>query len=254
MYKNSYSKIILALQELFDDHSIDKGHGVDHARKVFCHAENSLLFSKEPRNKIHRHAIKCASLLHDADDKKFFPDSKDYQNAREIMQSIFPREKELETLTIKMIDLVSCSDNGNSSEKIKETEKWMLIPRLCDRLEAIGDIGILRTWIYSKHKKRPMFLPHTFRVTTEKELYEVATPERFETYLSTKESESMIDHFYDKLFHICSEKVISEIDIPYIKTEMRSRRKIIEKFIFNFGKYGNIDIIEINRIRAKELK
>ena len=125
---------------------------------------------------------------------------------------------------------------------------------MCDRLEAIGEIGILRVWSYSKYKNRPLFLPSTPRVKTEKELYEVASSKRFKNYLLVKKSDTMIDHFYDKLLHICSEDVISEIDNPYLRSEMQKRRKIIINFILKFGNEGEIDVFELNRIRVKEWK
>ena len=246
------NKIILALQELFDNAKVDKGHGVDHSRKVLEHSNNALVLSKKPKEKYQRQAIRYACLLHDADDRKFFPQSKKYQNARKILKDVIGENKVIIELTIKLISLVSCSQNGNSFDE--GTEKWMLIPRLCDRLEAIGEIGILRTWIYTKHVFRPLFTPSTLRVTNEDELKKVITPERFSRYLQEKKSESMIDHFYDKLFHICSDEVISGIENPYLRSEMKKRREIISDFIFRFGIEGEIDIQDINRIRAKIYK
>ena len=254
MNSNTCSKIILSLQELFDNTNVDKGHGVDHSIKVLGHANNTLCLMRKPENELYRNAIRCAALLHDADDRKFFPKSDNYQNARRIMKESFPGKKSMEELTIKMIKLVSCSENGNSEKGVKDSERWMLIPRMCDRLEAIGEIGILRVWSYSKYKNRPLFLPSTPRVKTEKELYEVASSKRFKNYLLVKKSDTMIDHFYDKLLHICSEDVISEIDNPYLRSEMQKRRKIIINFILKFGNEGEIDVFELNRIRVKEWK
>ena len=254
MNSSARSKIILSLQELFDDANVDKGHGVDHSIKVLEHANNALGLMKKPEDELCRHAIRCAALLHDADDRKFFPESDNYQNARRIMRETFPGKKCMEELTIKMIKLVSCSENGNSVEGIKDSEKWMLIPRICDRMEAIGEIGILRVWSYSKYKNRPLFLPSTSRAKTEEELNKIASSEKFKNYLRVKESDTMIDHFYDKLLHICSEDIISEIDNPYLRSEMQKRRKITINFVLKFGNEGEIDICELNRIRAKEWK
>jgi len=195
-------KIVSALQELFDNAKVDRGHGIDHSLKVLKHADNALGISKTPKNESCRQAIRYAALLHDADDRKFFPDSEDHQNTRRILQHVLPRNKKTVDLTIKLVDLVSCSHNGNSFDEgggislltsssdkkgstpsymfllkknPEESTRWMLIPRLCNRLEAIGEIGVLRTWTYNKHISRPLFLPDTHRVTTESELNNVVT-------------------------------------------------------------------------------
>lgn len=59
----------------------------------------------------YKDCIVIASLLHDVDDKKFF-NTIDYQNARDIIKRI-PKMCAFEDLIIEMIDLVSCSKNGN---------------------------------------------------------------------------------------------------------------------------------------------
>jgi uncharacterized protein len=254
MYSDVCCKIILSLQELFSEKIVDRGHGTDHALKVLAHVDSALILTKIPEKEEERQAIRYAALLHDVDDGKFFPESIDYQNARDILQRIFPKKKKLEVLVIKMIKLVSCSQNGNSLEGLEPENYWMLLPRLCDRLEATGDIGLLRTWTYNKHINRPLFLPTTLRVTTEEELNKIATPERFKNYLQVKKSESMIDHFYDKVLHICTVEALAFTDNPYIKTEARKRNKIVIDFIIEFGKTGMVDIRELNRIRAKTWK
>ena len=254
MDSNSCVKIVFALNELFDNAKVDRGHGVDHSLKVLGHADNALGLSKKPENITDRHAIRCAALLHDADDRKFFPESKDYQNARFILRQVFPKEKSMEELTIKMIKLISCSGNGNSTEGIKESEQWMLIPRICDRIEAIGEIGVLRTWTYSKHINLPLFLPTTPRVTSEEELEKIVTSERLAKYLRVKKSDSMIDHFYDKLLHIGTSDALLFVDNPYLRSEVQKRHKFTVEFVLQFGRDGNIDVRDLNRIRAIEWK
>jgi uncharacterized protein len=254
MDSDSCCKIVLLLQELFNEKVVDKGHGTEHALKVLTHVDNALVLTKIPEKEEHRQAIRYAALLHDADDIKFFPKSLNYENARSILKKIFPRKEKLETLVIKMIKLVSCSENGNSLEGLDEKKYWMLIPRLCDRLEAVGEIGILRTWTYNKHINRPLFLATTPKCITEEEIKNIATSERFEKYIQEKNSESMIDHFYDKVLHISTPEALYCTDNPYIKTEARKRNKIVIDFIIQFGKEGVVDIRELNRIRAKMWK
>lgn len=241
--------IVLSLHDLFSEsHETDGGHGVEHALKVYRHAENTLAIDRSIKDPLHIQAIKCACLLHDADDSKFF-DSKDYDNARMILFRAAPEKKDLRDLTIELIKLVSCTSNGNSTDNINKGEEWKLIPRLCDRLEAIGSTGILRAWYYSKHINRPLSLPSTPRARTEEDIWKIATPERFSNYLKTKSSVSMIDHFYDKVLHIGDEKIMGVFKNPYILSTARQRQKIIIDFILEYGKKGYVDIRRINKLR-----
>ena len=243
---------IKLLTQLFDKAGVDSSHGIIHAMCVITHTEKALTYSINPGNIRKRIAIKLAALLHDADDHKFF-NTIDYSNARMILLQAWPKYLEYHELVIEMIDLVSCSKNGNS--KIKKGNEWMLIPRWCDRLEAMGKIGIRRAHEYTKYKNAPLFLPTTLKATNMKELVKIASKERFKLYTTRCSSSlSMIDHFYDKLLHICSEDIISDIDNPYLRSEMQKRRKITINFVLKFGNEGEIDVCELNRIRAKEWK
>jgi len=242
-------QILSSLQDLLERYNVDEGHGIEHAMKVLDHAEHALAISVEPKDKNSRRAIKYAAILHDADDMKFFPESKNFSNARRILEEIIPKEPKVIELTLKMIGLVSCSKNGNSLKNVEK--EWMLIPRLCDRLEALGEVGILRSWLYGKHINRPLFLPSTPRAITLKELEKIATPERFENYLQSKTSESMIDHFYDKILHIGKPEIMSITNNPYIKQEANRRNKIVIDFILQFGKTGKVDIRYLNKLRVR---
>lgn len=225
------SKLIEAqnlLGDLLNEHDVDDGHGIKHALSVVDHAKKALMH--DTHSKDIKEAILLASLLHDADDRKFFPDNKTHQNARHILSEI-GAEDDLADLVVDMIDLVSCSSNGNTPHE----PMWMLIPRFADRLEAIGKIGIVRCWQYSKHKNMKMFTSETPRATSLKELLDIASPERFAGYKGT--SESMMDHFYDKLLHL--HKI--QTKNAYLKCEAKQRHSIIVDFCLDFGKNGTID-------------
>ena len=71
--------------------------------------------------------------------------------------------------------------------------------RHADRLEAIGTIGAVRCWQYNTEKNAPMSVDTTPRCETKEEVWENVTPDRFENYMTTKTSASMMDHYFDKL-------------------------------------------------------
>ena len=234
-------KIVSALQKLLDSNDIDNGHGIDHVTKVLCHANNAIAVSKTVKNPMHLDAIRYAALLHDADDRKFFPDSVDCQNARMILEQILPGESSMHNLVIKIISLVSCSSNGNSFDNIEECDEWMYIVRICDRLEAIGPIGVARAYAYGIHTNSPLFLETTPRATTMEELNDIATPERFMRYLDKKQSLSIIDHFYDKLLHIGTNEALGIVDNSYLSREAQERHQYMVDYVLKFGKTGVVE-------------
>ncbi len=232
-----FLQTIVLLHKLCQQHNVEECHGVQHALNVFDHANRALLVSDQPKSDEERDAVRLAALLHDADDRKFFPASSNYENARNILKKVLPNRENIHKLIIKMIALVSCTKNGNSSQT--EVEEWQLIPRISDRLEAIGLIGVFRAYTYTKHVGDPLFLRCTPRVTTEEELHQVATKERFENYVNGKPSVSMIDHFYDKLLHIGNPNLLS-IKNVYLRSEARIRHQYMVEFVLYFGMTGHL--------------
>lgn len=209
------------LHKLMVGHDIG-GHGIDHMLKVAEHASNALEYETlSPQKKLQ---IYLAALLHDADDDKIFK-SENYENARQILAKLFIDHDVKEDI-IEMISLVSCSKNGDSVPR----EPYMVIPRDCDRLEAIGEIGIERCLEYSQHIGNPLHADTTPRVYTREELWKVATAERFANY---KRSASVIDHYYDKLLHIGQPDKLKSGN-KYILMEAMRRNEVMIDYVLNY--------------------
>lgn len=102
--------------------------------------------------------IILACLLHDADDKKYFPNHKKCDNARVLLEEIGLSSERIENI-IDMISVVSYSKNGDSIDKEKGEEFYY--PRYCDRLDAIGYKGLIRCYEYSKVIANPISTPKT---------------------------------------------------------------------------------------------
>lgn len=210
------------LGNILSKSEIDKGHGIDHAKKVLTHAYYVM---KDDKNFKDRDSILLASLLHDVDDRKFFPNNNDYDNARLILKEVAPED---ENIVIDMIKLVSCSKNRDNVPE--GTPSHYLIPRYCDRLEAIGNIGIERCLVYSKYTGFPLFTQETPLALNEKELREIATNERYSNYRGV--SLSSLDHFYDKVLHILKNPTGYE----YIDKLAAKRREEVIQFCININK------------------
>lgn len=182
-------------------------HNVGHCLKVQSHMKQTV----EPKNyrlkqqisKNRELSLLLAALLHDADDHKYFgADSKNAENIQQKSVPKIPNRKTIIEEVLEMISYVSTSDNGTQIPPRAKTNPEFLWVRYCDRLEAIGKIGIVRAWQYSLEKDRVQDNEGTPRPKTEKDIWNFATKERFDKYLENGKSVSMMDHYYDKIFHI----------------------------------------------------
>jgi uncharacterized protein len=208
--------------------AVPADHGWTHARKVVVNAAHALMEEADPTRDEFEEVI-AAALLHDVDDRKFFQ-TEDYQNARTLLAEAGYAPARIERV-VKMISYVSASSSGNNMPE--GAKKWQLIPRDSDRVEAIGHIGVERCYAYTRAQKRPVALAKTPRVTSAEALAAVDCPARFRQYVnsvSAARSESMIDHFYDKLL------AISELTSGngHLQQVARERHQIMVRWLFAF--------------------
>lgn len=220
------------LNDIFEKENICSSHGIDHAVNVLKNINNMLDCSKLEMTEDQKFSTRLAGLLHDADDRKFFKNNKNYENAREIMKDL---PENIINMAIRMIDLTSASKNKDSTPDDVIKFPWLLYPRHADRLEAIGKIGILRSWQYTRGIKMIYYNDKTARCKNIDEIKKVASLERYNNYKGI--SYSMIDHYYDKLFMIGSFKTENE----YAENLRIQRMKPIINILIEFGKKGIIN-------------
>jgi uncharacterized protein len=225
-------KYIDNLTKILIENNVCNSHGINHAIIVKSHAETALQYETS-LSESDKEAVILASLLHDADDKKFFPNNNNYENTRNILSD---KPEDFIDLVVQMIKLVSASVNGdNIPAEIIANKQWMLIPRYADRLEAIGIIGIKRCYEYNSTKGDPLYLDTTPIIYDDLKIIEYAN-NKYKTYQGN--SLSMIDHFYDKLIGICN----FPIENQYLKLEAEQRRQPLIDFIKYFSMNGSINM------------
>lgn len=154
------------------------GHDFFHTLRVYRTAMS--IAEKEPCNP---EIVALGALLHDADDKKLFS-TENYANARAILRE-YGASPQLENAVIEVISTVSF---GGSST-IPATVEGRIVQD-ADRLDAIGAIGIARTFAYGGSHGTPMHdpgIPPRIGMTTEE-------------YRSHKGTS--LNHFYEKLFRL----------------------------------------------------
>ena len=121
------------------------GHGFDHTMRVYRNAMK--IAEKETCD---REIVALAALLHDADDYKLF-ETKDNANARAFLVSRGLAADIIERV-VTAVNSVSFSKNrGKKPESIEGQ-----IVQDADRLDAIGAVGIARTFAFGgRHGRSP---------------------------------------------------------------------------------------------------
>ena len=132
------------VKELFTGNS--DGHGADHTMRVYHNAQMILAEYTEADSFV----VLLSALLHDADDHKLF-NTENNMNARTFMERNDIPSETIEQVC-RAINSVSFSHNrGNSPETLEGK-----IVQDADRLDAIGAIGIARTFAYGGKVGRPL--------------------------------------------------------------------------------------------------
>jgi len=204
---------------------------------VLSHVQKMVLYHRHPKLTSDQiEDINMAALLYGVDDRKFFPENGNCENARKILVEVFPTDWFRIEQVIYIIGLVSVSTNGNFIP-VSDDDLWMLYPRFADRLESMGSVGVEKCL----KEYSPLFLPSTPRCKTEEELWKIATPERFQDYLLSEESVSFIDHFYDKLLHIGKPEAFGVSDNDYLVGEAMTRHAYLVEYILNFGRTDKLN-------------
>lgn len=126
----------LFIKSLFkDDYS---GHDAEHTLRVY----NNAILIAETEPYCNRLVVSLAALLHDVDDHKLFDTSNNY-NARTFLNNQHMNPDSVEEIC-EIINGVSFSKNRGIVPKTIEGK----IVQDADRLDAIGAIGIARTFAY----------------------------------------------------------------------------------------------------------
>ena len=172
------AKTILFVKEKLND--AEGGHDWFHIERVY---KNAVLISKnEVCDTI---IVQLGALLHDIADSKFHDGDETIgpRVAREFLESE-KVEQEIITHVVNIIENISYK-GGNFEKKFTSIE--LNIVQDADRLDAIGAIGIARTFNYGGFKNRTLYNP------------EIA-PNSSMTKEEYKNNESpTLNHFYEKL-------------------------------------------------------
>ena len=175
------------IKELFSGNA--GGHDASHTMRVY---QNALLIAKD-ENPYNMEIVSLAAMLHDADDHKLFH-TENNSNARQFLASQKLDEELIEQI-IRAINSVSFSRNrGRKPETIEG-----MIVQDADRLDAIGAIGIARTFAYGGEHGRSL--------------------------------ESSVQHFHDKLLLLKE-----EMNTEAARKLAEDRHRFMEQFLLEYQK------------------
>lgn len=152
------------------------GHDYYHCIRVY---NNAMLICKDMD--CDKQLVSIASLLHDVDDAKLF-DSKDYDNAKRILNDLHYEKDFIE----KVINIIKDVSFKGKDSVIPSSLEGKIVQD-ADRLDAIGAIGIARTFAYGGNHNRLIYDPSI-------------KPNLNMDYNQYKNAKNpTINHFYEKL-------------------------------------------------------
>jgi uncharacterized protein len=188
------------------------GHDWFHIERVY---KNSLLIAKNEACNIL--VVQLAALLHDIADSKFYNGD---ETIGPTMAKNFLLAENVSEETInhvaKIIENISYK-GGNVTKNFTSIE--LDIVQDADRLDAIGAIGIARTFNYGGFKNREIYNPNVApNLQMTKEAYKNSTA-------------PTINHFYEKLLLLKD-----KMNTPTAKKIAQNRHAFMESFLAQFYK------------------
>lgn len=195
----------------------EAGHDWFHTLRVF---NNAKVIAENEEN-CNLEIVKLGALLHDIADSKFYngDESVGPKIAKEFLEQEGASKETVEHV-VAIIENISFK-GGNFDKNFDSIE--LQIVQDADRLDALGAIGIARTFNYGGFKNRSIYNPNVApKLNMSKEEY--------------KKSEApTINHFYEKLL-LLKDKMNTETG----KKLAESRHKFMEQFLAQF--YAEWDV------------
>lgn len=186
------------------------GHDWFHIQRVYNNALH--IAEGEECNLV---VVQLGALLHDVADSKFYNGDETVgpRVAREFLESQGVDEETI-LHVVAIIENISFK-GGNFEKKFSSIE--LDIVQDADRLDAIGAIGIARTFNYGGYKNRPMYDPAIApAIGMTKEEYKASTA-------------PTINHFYEKLL-LLKNRMNTETG----RTIAEGRHRFMENFLSQF--------------------
>jgi uncharacterized protein len=188
----------------------EAGHDWFHIERVY---KNALRIASDEECDLT--IVKLGALLHDIADSKF--NDGDETIGPKVARAFLESQNTSEETIVHVINIIeNISFKGGNFEK-KFSSKELEIVQDADRLDALGAIGIARTFNYGGFKNRQLYNPEISpKLNMSKEEY--------------KNSESpTLNHFYEKLLLLKD-----KMNTPTGKKLAEKRHQFMEHFLAQF--------------------
>ncbi|WP_338409538.1 HD domain-containing protein [uncultured Flavobacterium sp.] len=202
------NKTILFVKEQLQD--AEAGHDWFHVERVY---KNALLIAEKEICNLE--IVKLGALLHDIADSKFH--NGDETVGPKKARLFLEKENITEQVIAEVLNIIEniSFKGGNFEKKFSSIE--LAIIQDADRLDAIGAIGIARTFNYGGFKNRAIYSPGIApKLNMDKEEYK-------------KSNTPTINHFYEKLL-LLKDKMNTETG----KKLAQKRHVFMEHFLDQF--------------------
>ena len=188
----------------------EAGHDWFHIERVY---KNALLIAE--REKCNLEVVKLGALLHDIADSKF--NNGDETVGPKVARDFLESQNTPQETILHVVNIIeNISFKGGNFDK-KFTSKELEIVQDADRLDAIGAIGIARTFNYGGFKNRQLYNPEI-------------PPQNNRSVEEYKNNDSpTLNHFYEKLL-LLKDKMNTETG----KKIAVKRHKFMELFLTQF--------------------
>lgn len=186
------------------------GHDWWHIQRVYNNA--MLINQKENADKF---VITLIVLMHDLYDHKFYKgniEEKLKETIKELNIYNYVQETDIENIINSCVNL-GFSANMTTKKELSIEGK---IAQDADRLDALGAIGIARTFMYGGKRERVMYDPDNNELVDEEEYKQNG-------------SKTTISHFYDKLL-----KIKDLMNTETAKMIAQERHQYLENFLEEF--------------------
>jgi uncharacterized protein len=196
--------------------SVDAGHDMSHINRVLT---NARIINQEENGDAF--LVEAGVLLHDVTDEKFF----DKVAAEEKLQDFLKEQGMADDVVGQLLDIIRHVSFGNEFDCSVPLTLEQKIVRDADRLDAIGAIGIARTFHYGGSKNREIFNadipPQCYQSTSEYRNSQGPT----------------VNHFYEKLL-LLKDRMETESGRKMAEKRHLFMLKYLEEFYDEIGEKG----------------
>ncbi len=207
---------VLFVMETLKD--AEAGHDWQHVQRVWKMSLNILQLEQNANALV----TQLAALLHDIADPKFYNGDETIgpRKAQKFLEKVGARKVDI----AHVVNIIRHMSFKNSFDLASFSSLEMQIVQDADRLDALGAIGIARTFHYGGYKKQ---LLYDAEIPVRKELNK-------EAYTNGKSTS--INHFYEKLLHLAE-----NMHTEYARKEAARRHQFMIDFLDQFFAEWNIN-------------